>query len=479
MKTIVIGPGRIGCGCAGQLLRASGHEVSFVGRNPGLVGHLNRLGQYRVLLTDGSSGEEIVVDQVHALHAAKDSAVAHALAGADLIVTAVGAGNLGAIAPLLAAGLRRRQTPVNVLAFENLSDAGPRLRQLVARHLPRGCGLDAHGFSGVVVKRAVTQRQGDPAGDEPLLFVGDPPAEFAVSGPDLRVPLPPIEGLVVVDDLTAWMQRKLYIYSAGHATCAYLGFLKGYHYIHTAIRDPEIRAAVLAAMREGQRGLAARYGAEFAGDESELQQILKRFENAALQDTVSRVGRDPLRKLSAEDRLVGAAQLAQQAGVRPESLGLAAAAALCFDPHDPSAAELQQEIRRAGLGPALHHACGLDARRGLGRLVGHSWARLARGWQQDNVLLSLDRLLWAWQSPQRGVGPEAGGSGRWRKRSAKDDQRVGTNTAIEAGTRVGIQAATQARTPGRIPAPPDAAAQAAGRAEPGQQRRVWLDRRSG
>lgn len=447
MKTIVIGPGRIGCGCAGQLLRASGHEVSFVGRNPELVEHLNRLQQYRVQLADGSTSRELVVDQVRAVYAERSAAVERVLASADLIVTAVGAGNLAAIAPLIAAGLRRRETPVNVLAFENLSDAGPRLRQLVARHLPGGFPLAKHGFSGAVVSRAVTRRLGDPAGDEPLVFVGDPPADFAVSGPDLCGPLPPIDGLIVADDLAAWMQRKLYIFSAGHATCAYLGFLKGYHYIHTAICDPEIRAAVLAAMREGQRGLAALYGAEFAGDENDLQQILKRFENAALQDTVSRVGRDPLRKLASEDRLVGAAQLAQKAGVRPEGLGLAAAAALCFDPADPAAAELQQEIRRAGLGHALHRVSGLDPRRGLGRLVGTSWSRLARGWQKDNVLLSLDHLVWAWKSSQRGAALEAGEAELWRKRSAKDERRIAVKAAI--------------------------------RADRNQQRRVGLDRRTG
>ena len=41
----------------------------------------------------------------------------------------------------------------------------------------------------------------------------------------------------------------------------------------------------------------------------------------------------------------------QRAGVRPDRLGLAAAAAFCFDPDDPSAALLQSEIDIAGLGP--------------------------------------------------------------------------------------------------------------------------------
>lgn len=421
MNTIVIGPGRIGCGFAGQLLRASGHEVAFLVRNYALADHLNRLGRYRVWLGDNDASQEITVDGVRAVYMDDWDAAVNALAAADLVVTAVGPRSLPFIAPMLAAGIARRARPVNVLAFENLSDAGMYLRKRVATHLPPGFPLDIHGFSGAVVSRAVTRRIGDPRGDEPLLFVGDPPRSFVVSGPDLRGPLPEIEGMVVAADLAAWMKRKLYVYSAGHATCAYLGYLKGYHYIHTAIRDPEIRSAVLAAMREGQRGLAALYDGDFAGGERDLLEIIQRFENAALQDTVIRVGRDPTRKLACDDRLVGAAQLALKAGVRPEGLGLAAAAALCFDPHDPAAAQLQSEIQQTGLEQALRRVSGLHADRGLGRLVGNSWARLARGWQKDNVLLSLDRLLWAWKSP--GHTAASGRPAAEHQRRAKNGRR--------------------------------------------------------
>lgn len=76
--------------------------------------------------------------------------------------------------------------------------------------------------------------------------------------PSLRKPLPEIPGLVRVKDFEAAFNRKLYVFSAGHVTVAYLGFLKGYRYVHAAVRDPEVRTAALEAMREGQQGLAAR-----------------------------------------------------------------------------------------------------------------------------------------------------------------------------------------------------------------------------
>jgi mannitol-1-phosphate 5-dehydrogenase len=395
MNAVIIGAGRIGCGFAGQLLHASGFKVVFVARQPMMVDYFNRVGAYRVCLVNGPEKKEIIVDGVKAVSAAKLDEVAKEISQADLIITAVGAINLPEVAALIAVGLQRRSAPINILAFENVVNAGPYLRNLVANHLPADLPLAEHGFSGALVERAVTEQLGNPTTDELLIFVGDPPATFVVDGPSLRQPLPSIEGMIVAHNYRAWIERKLYIFSAGHATCAYLGYLKGYKYIHSAIRDPEIRAAVLAAMSEGQRGLAAHYGAEAAGDESDLQNIIARFENAALNDPITRVGRDPRRKLGATDRLVGAARLAEKAGVAPEKLALAAAAALFFNnPADPSTTDLQREIEIDGLGAVLHHICGLDSRRGLGRFVADDWNRLSEGWQRGNLLLKLDQMLW-------------------------------------------------------------------------------------
>jgi mannitol-1-phosphate 5-dehydrogenase len=202
--------------------------------------------------------------------------------------------------------------------------------------------------------------------------------------------------MIAVDDYYPWVLRKLYTFSAGHATAAYLGWLKGYHYIHTAIRDPEIRAVVLAAMAEGQRGLAARYGKKFAGSQADLEKIIARFENAAINDPVARVARDPHRKLGANERLVGAARLAEEAGVFPRQLALATAAALCFrnaESNRPAKAPSQKDL--AGV---LNQVCGLDTGHGFGKTVASSCEQLAPSYSSGNLLLSLTRPMWSWLS---------------------------------------------------------------------------------
>ena len=397
MKTLIIGTGKIGCGFAGQLMRASGHEVVFASRNPAMVDYFNRIGSYRVRLATGQNAEEHVIDQTRAVSTSNEKEMTDELTSADLIITAVGAGQLAKIAPMLADGLRGRTTPVNVLAFENMTNAGSYLRQLIANNLPRDHSLAKHGFSSVLVSRAVSQQLGDPTSDDLITFIGDPIDTWVVDNAALCQSLPATQGMIVAENFEAWIQRKLYTYSAGHAITAYLGYLKGYHYIHTAIRDHEIRNAVLSAMKEGQRGLDACYGHEIAGSTRDLLDIISRFDNASLNDPITRVGRDPKRKLGCDDRLVGAARLAEKAGVNPEMLAFGVAAALFFDnPDDPSAADLQHAIRIIGAGSALRQVSGLDPSRGVGRLIADFWKQLSAGWRSGNQLLSLNSMVWAW-----------------------------------------------------------------------------------
>src|SRR5918999_6528840 len=289
--------------------------------------HLSRVRKYKVRLVDSASAQEVVVDRLRAILSSDFSRVAREISEADLVVTSVGVGNISNVAPLIAAGLRRRTTPVNVLAFENSgADSGATLRSLVGRFLSDH-PIELHGFSRVVIDRIVPHRVWDPVSDYPLLFIGDPSELFVVEGSSLCQPIPVIRGMQITQDFTACMLRKLCIFSIGHIATAYLGYLKGHHYIHEAIRDPEIRDMVISVMSEGQIGLAERYGREIAGDAGDIQAIIGRFENAAIMDPVERVGRDPRRKANT---LLEVAQLEEQGKIKARNLRLMLSVALHY-----------------------------------------------------------------------------------------------------------------------------------------------------
>ena len=125
-----------------------------------------------------------------------------------------------------------------------------------------------------------------------------------------------------------YIKRKLYVHNMGHATCAYLGDLLGYEYIWQSIAVPEVRLLVHNAMLESAMALSKKYGASLGDLQLHIADLLHRFTNMALKDTCQRVGGDPGRKLSPEDRLIGSAKLALEQGITPAYIAVGAAAGL-------------------------------------------------------------------------------------------------------------------------------------------------------
>ena len=111
--------------------------------------------------------------------------------------------------------------------------------------------------------------------------------------------------------------RKLYIHNAGHAVLGYLGYLAGYEYGYEALADDEIYFQARGAMEESALALTRKYHPAPGALLANIEDLLHRFGNRALGDTILRLGRDPIRKLAHADRLVGAA--AQRAGARRDA----------------------------------------------------------------------------------------------------------------------------------------------------------------
>ena len=180
---------------------------------------------------------------------------------------------------------------------------------------------------------------------------------------------PTVDGLVLKDNFSAYVDRKLFIHNLGHAAAAYHGHLAGKTYIWEAVAVEEIRQAARGAMWESARALIRQYPTEFneRNQSEQVEDLLRRFANRALGDTVFRVGRDLTRKLSSEDRLMGALRLVQSHGLEPEYIVRAIAAALSFKGVDesgepfPDDVAFHERLAKAGVESILIDHCGLDA----------------------------------------------------------------------------------------------------------------------
>ncbi len=122
-----------------------------------------------------------------------------------------------------------------------------------------------------------------------------------------------------------------------------------------------MRAAVEGVLAETKQLLVAKHDFTDEAQQAYVDKILQRFANPYLPDTVDRVGRQPLRKLSRSERLIGpAAELAER-GVRPRHLLATVEAALSFDvPEDPESVELQQLLRTLPAAEATERITGLQ-----------------------------------------------------------------------------------------------------------------------
>jgi len=312
----------------------------------------------------GAAGRDVTVTGFRALNSAEDpDAVADEVATAELVTTAVGPTILRFVAPLILEGLRRRAAtaaPLQVMACENAIGATDTLRaEIVGAAGDQWPDLASRAvFANTAVDRIVPAQ---PEGSGVDVTV-EPFFEWAIERTPFGDTPPRIPGAHFVDDLAPYIERKLFTVNTGHAATAYFGAIAGIERISDALAEPGIAARVAAALEETSALLAAKHGLDPGQLAAYRATILDRFRNPALPDTVWRVGRQPLRKLSRHERFIGPAAEAAERGLPTSALVAAVAAALAFDdPADAQSVDLQRMLRELGADAFTTEVMGLAA----------------------------------------------------------------------------------------------------------------------
>jgi mannitol-1-phosphate 5-dehydrogenase len=368
---LIVGGGNVGLGVMLRSLRSAGFDVAVVTRRVNQARRLRAFGP-RVVLTGDARGR-LQLAPCPAVAATEPRCVTELVRVASLIVVTVRPRDLPEVAALLAPGLARRRRTVNVLVCDNRLHAGSRLAREVARAAGDGAAA-RHGFVGLLLDQIATSG----AGDDGLLVHVEASGRMFLNATELRAEPPVLPGAVLVEDLQAYVLRKLYLFSAGHVAGAFLGRLRGHTLLSDAVADPLVEDTVRRALEEAGLGLEHRYGARFVGGDETVRACLARYADPDLRDTVERVARDPDRKLCADDRVCGPARLALAAGVDTPALALVAAAGLCAHEDEQVAchsgygdggAGVQLMSRLSGLGPGHPFV----------QATGSAYGRLARG----------------------------------------------------------------------------------------------------
>jgi mannitol-1-phosphate 5-dehydrogenase len=157
-----------------------------------------------------------------------------------------------------------------------------------------------------------------------------------------------------------------------------MGYLSGYELVYQAVENPAVRSRVTAILRETAEALHKQYGQDLDTLMAHAEELLDRFGNRALRDTVERVARDPVRKLGPNERFMRAAACCLAHGIQPHGLAFAAAAAIRYDlASDPTAATVQALLHEEGWDAVLERVCGLPPGSPFARLIKESGLAMA------------------------------------------------------------------------------------------------------
>lgn len=365
MKATHFGAGNIGRGFIGLLLHQSGYNVEFVDVNESLINELNKEKSYRVMLANEEK-DELFVEGVSGINSQQSpDAVVDSIATADIVTTAVGPHILKFVAPLIADGLKKRKqlggSAVNVIACENMVGGSAELKKHVVEKLDaeEKAWVEEHvGFPNSAVDRIVPNQK-----NERLLDVlVEPFHEWVIDSTQIKGKQPNIEEALFVENLQAYIERKLFTVNTGHAATAYLGNLAGINTIAETIAKEDVKKDVLGTLGETGKVLTSKYGFDADEHQTYIEKIIGRFANPYIVDDVQRVGRAPIRKLGPKDRLVAPAlEYFEEFNQVPEHLIKVMVAALKFvSEEDQESLDLKKQVEEKGAAATFSEVSNLE-----------------------------------------------------------------------------------------------------------------------
>ena len=321
-NVVIFGAGKIGRSFIGQLFGREGYRVIFVDADQFLVNELNRKKEYPVVIKAPDHEERMVVRGVQAIHASEVEEVSRAVSEATIMAVSVGKTALPAIAPVIARGLLLRNSTypgrvLDMILAENMRAAGSFFRERLREQLPVSYPLDRLvGLVETSIGKMVPIMTGKELEQDPLQVFAEPYNTLILDRKGFKGEIPPIPQFSLKDHMKAWVDRKAFIHNLGHATAAYAGYLKipDARFMFQVLEDPAVLQFTREVMGEAARALLAEYPGEFTPGSlgAHAEDLLERFRNRNLGDTVFRVGCDLRRKLGKDDRFLGAIRMARK-----------------------------------------------------------------------------------------------------------------------------------------------------------------------
>jgi mannitol-1-phosphate 5-dehydrogenase len=386
-SAVIFSAGKIARGFIAHLLTLSGYRITFVEKNADLVERLRNRGQYSVEIL-GAPEKNITISGFNVLQSEEKEAIAEAISDASVVFVSIGGPNLPQVAPLLASGIVKRQSTsqgrLNIILGENFFQPAQWLRSLISEQLTPAQNdrfLREVGIVETMILRSTIEPTDEMRARDPLSLKAQDMWEMPADKEAIVGEFPPMLGFSPKENFQGGLIRKLFTYNCINAVIAYMGYLKGYTLLSEAANDEEILHLARQAYEESSDALCRRYGFDPEDQRQFAEAAIAKYRKREIVDPIERNTRDPLRKLSRNDRLTGPACVALEYGTQPVALSRGIAAALLYDqPGDPSSVKLQTSIREKGVRHAIEEFCKIDAGGPLEELIVKSYEDLKRNY---------------------------------------------------------------------------------------------------
>lgn len=370
-QAVHFGAGNIGRGFIGDLLHESDYHIIFIDINKELVDELNKTHSYDLYLIDHDYTKK-VINNVSALTMDDVKNIIKAIVNADVITTSVWANNLVKIAPIVAQGLKARllekKPKINIIACENAMFATKILKQaMIETKILNNVEFDnVAAYPSTAVDRVVIGGFKD---NRPAVNIADY-YELAIEQNNLvNIQELPIEHAKYTDNLQKFLQRKLYIINCGHAWAGYAGYINGYKNVRDVFLNPVFEKQIKEVMTESAKFIEAKY--DFSHEEmvEYVKFGIKRYQAKGVDYAVSMVTRSPIRKLGANDRMVGPCVECEKRHFPNEMLLKGIAMILLLNNQDSEAIELQNYIKQNSVEKALEYYTTIKANSRMGKII--------------------------------------------------------------------------------------------------------------
>lgn len=375
-KILIFGAGKIGRSFIGQIFSRSGYEVVFVDISEAVISALNKEKSYEVHFVSECREEIIMVENVRGIHASDTQDIIREITQTDLVASCVGKNGLSYIIPTLAKGIQKRhrsspQRPLDFIIAENMREAGHHVKTALLRELPENFPIsDYVGLVETSIGKMVPDLSKTGLGKSILTVYAEPYNTLIADKKGFRSDIPDIVWLQTKENMKAWVDRKLFIHNFGHACAAYAGH---YHYpelthIYQVLNKQDMYDFVKEAMLQSAAILLRHYPDEFSNQQlqAHIEDLLLRFQNKKLGDSIFRVGCDLYRKLQPDDRLMTPFHTGFTHSMDIRIIGKTIAYAMFFRATDyqgqmhPTDKQFVRELKEKGTSHILKQVCGAN-----------------------------------------------------------------------------------------------------------------------